>query len=165
MQPVLNSCIGEEDYELAGQYILELARDPANAYAIAMRLTFGDFGKANIMATAWRNDPEFQRLLREAQSNITAMDMLKTKEEFTQDVQDKMSGMSGKIWLETAKFFAELRGFIDKENNGPTFIQNVIQVPMDQGLDEWEKKAAASQRKLQNEARLINGHSVTEEKA
>lgn len=154
------SCISEEDEELAGQFAYELARDPSNAYTIAQKLTFGDFSKSTIMVNVWRNDPAFQHALREAQKAITAFDLLKTKEEFALEVQEKMSGMAGKVWIEAAKFYSELRGFIKKEEVPTTFIQNVMQVPMTTSMDDWEKLASASQRKLQEEARVINGDTI-----
>lgn len=164
MQPEMISCIPEEDYELAAQYAAELARDPTNAYGIAMRLTFGDFSKANMMATTWRGDAVFQKAVREAQSEMTKFDMMKTKDDFILEVQTKMSELNGKLWIETAKFYAELRGFIEKDGGGQTFIQNVIQVPAEVPLDEWERRAAASQAKLQSEAKLINDNTAVKEK-
>lgn len=159
MDDLALSCISAADEELAGHFAYELARDPSNAYAIATRLTYGDFSKALEMVNTWRNDAAFQVALREAQKAITALDMLRSKEEFALEVQDKMGAMTGKMWIEAAKFYADLRGFIKKEEVPTTLIQNVIQVPADMSLDEWERNASASQRKLQDEARVINGDS------
>lgn len=154
------SCITSEDEELAGQYAFELARDPANAYAIAIRLTYGDFAKAMQMTTEWKNDAAFQSAVREAQKTLTKLDLLRTKEEFALEVQEKMGSMTGKLWIEAAKFYSELRGFVKKEEVPTTLIQNVIQVPQDTSLDEWERNASRKQRELQDEARVINGNSA-----
>lgn len=160
METLVPSCIQPQDEELAGQFAYELARDPANAYPIALRLTFGDFNKAMEMANVWKNDPAFQQAVREAQMHMTKFDRLKTKEDFAYEVQEKMSGMSGKIWLETARFFAELRGFVKKDETPQTLIQNVMVVPAEKSVDEWEAEASARQRKLQDEAKIINGDST-----
>ena len=154
------SCISAEDEELAGLYAYELARDPANAYPIAVRLTYGDYGKAFIMANQWKNDPAFQVALREATAALTKFDMLKNKDEFALEVQEKMGSMTGKLWLEAARFYADLRGFIKKEEVPTTLIQNVIQIPADATADDWEKKASRMQRELQEEAKVINGDPV-----
>lgn len=156
MNELALSCIKPDDVDLAGEYAFALARDPANAYGVAMRLTFGDVSKATEMATLWRNDQLFQSAVREAMRNMDENDKLQTKEEFCVEVQEKLSQLSGKVWIEGAKFYAELRGFISKEQAPNTLIQNVIQLPADASADDWEKKAAAQQKKLQDEAKLIN---------
>lgn len=154
------SVIPEEDEELAGQYAYELAKEPADPYPVAMRLVHGDLSKAAVMVNVWRQDPAFQQAVRDAQSAMTKFDRLHTKEDFSIEVQDRMKGMTGKVWIEAAKFYADLRGFIKKEEAPTTLIQNVITVPADSSFDDWEKVAAASQRKLQEEARVINGDST-----
>lgn len=160
MNELALSCIAPEDEELAGQFAYEIARDPSNSYAIAVRLTYGDVPKAIRMTTEWKNDAAFQAAVREAQQALTSFDLLRTKEEFALEVQEKMGAMQGKVWIEAAKFYADLRGFIKKEEVPTTFIQNVIQVPATQSADDWEKQAQAHQRQLQDEAKVINGDPV-----
>lgn len=156
----LLSVISEEDEELAGQYAYELAKEPADPYPVALRLVHGDFSKAAVMVNSWRQDPEFQQALRDAQAAMTKFDRLHTKEDFAIEVQERMKGMSGKVWIEAAKFYADLRGFVKKEEVPTTLIQNVITVPADASFDDWERVAAAAQRKLQDEAKIINGDST-----
>lgn len=153
------SCIAPEDEELAAQYAYELSRDPSNAYAIALRLTYADYGKAVIMSQQWTQDQSFKDALRGNAELLTTSDLLKTEEQFALEVQEKMGTLNGKLWLDCARLYADLRGFVKKEAQQQVFIQNVIEVPATPPLDDWEQEASKRQRQLQQEARTIDGNT------
>lgn len=149
------SCIAPEDEELAGQYIYEIAKDPANAYGIAMRLSCGDYHKATVMNTQWRADPHFQSALRDMQKNMTAGDRLMSKEELALAVQEKMTGLSQKLWLDAARFYADLQGYIKKDTINTNVTTNVMVVPADQDFSSWELSAVQQQQELKDAAKVI----------
>lgn len=137
------------------EFAIAIIKNPNDRAGHATRLCHGDW---NLSAELQRyaETAEFIQYMNEVRKNVSALDKIYSKEDFTIIVQDKMNTFDGELWLRTATFFAKLRGFV---TDAPTVAiqNNVIAIPSAPARDtDWESQSMAHQKALQDEARIIN---------
>lgn len=137
------------------EFAIAIIKNPNDRAGHATRLCNGDW---NLSAQLQRyaETADFIKFMTEIRKNVSALDKIYTKEDFTLIVQDKMNTFDGELWLRTATFFAKLRGFV---TDAPTVAiqNNVIAIPSAPAKDtDWEMQATSHQKALQDEARIIN---------
>lgn len=141
--------------DLLRQLAAAVIKNPTNREAAAIRICGGDLEKMQRLMHA-ATSTTFTELVLQYSNELSPDDHLKNKTEFSIEVQDKMSGMSGKLWLEAAKFYAQLRGFTETASTTVN-VQNVITIPAAPAtLDEWQNGAMQYSDHLQNEAKQID---------
>lgn len=150
--PMRNEAIVTDS--VVAEFAVAVLRDPNNRTQHATRIFAGDWGKA-AQLLQYAETPAFTAVLQQVRMNMSKLDQTYNKEDFVLIVQDKMSTFEGKLWLETAQFYAKLQGFVSEES-AVTINNNVIQVPANQTANVWEGNAVNHQSALQAEARVIN---------
>lgn len=148
--------------EMLADFARELVISPTNKNYVAARIAGGDFVQMSALLERADN-PEFKALVHRLNKETPDSHKLQSKEAFIVEVRDKMSGMHGKMWLDTAKFVAEMCGFIGSGNiGGASLTVNVMQVPATPHTQNeknvWEDRASSYAAQLVQEGKdLSNG--------
>ncbi len=143
-----------EDKQKFVEFWLTMPKDPFKA---ALEIFPENTNRALRIAAEWPKDPEVLEIKEKLLSNAKEgeLSFLPSKTEWAREVwnmsQNKNIDFENKI--KVLKLYADGRGFIEKQSNGPVVNvnQNRVIVVRDLGTDdEWETKAAVQQKALLN---------------
>ncbi|HWT40173.1 MAG TPA: hypothetical protein VN081_02780 [Dongiaceae bacterium] len=137
-------------------------RDQATGYKAALNVRAAypelgwDTGQCMIISEIWQTDPELQREIHTLREERGEVGFSWTKREFLEELKNRVdrSGQD-KDKLTGMRLFADVAGFMPKDA-GPTvnvqtnvgIANNVMRVPTEVPLDEWEIAATRQQDKL-----------------
>lgn len=157
----------QNEGELKLKFAAALLRYPSDAFKAGLEVFGTDTGRALYVASHWINDPivnaEKQRILEDDGE----MFGLPTKADVARKAWDLANAerpMEDKDRLELLKFYASLRGFVEKpkestgEGNTNVIAQNVMIVRDHGSNDEWADKVRRQQEKLLQDANRPVAH-------
>lgn len=141
---------------------LGATRDQATGYRAALNVRAAhpelgwDQGQCMIISEIWQTDPDLQRelhVLREARGEVG---FSWTKREFLEELASRVRlAAMDKDKLAGLRLFADVAGYIDKGPGTQVNVQtnvgianNVMRLPSEVPLDEWEIAATRQQDKL-----------------
>ena len=155
----------EEELRLKKAFAEEILRRPQDAFAIGVRLFFGDASKALIAQRDWINDPIVLEFMQHAQTN--GADAL-SYDGYCKLLLEETRGAQGELKLKYYKLIAEVSGWMNKESNtviiDNTVHSNVMVVrEMSTNPDAWENRCLDSQTKLVQEAKELNAAITIDE--
>ena len=143
----------EEDYKNA--FALEFFRNPSDPFKIACALFPDNTSLALRVANEWPSDPFVLSCL-----DLLTVDAMPTEVDLCGEVWRKMKmTYDPKDFATLAKLYAEIRGFIKKQETAQVNVQvnNKVMVVKDHGTDEeWESKLVRQQTALANGSYSVN---------
>lgn len=137
-------------------------RDQATGYKAALNVRNAhpelgwDTGQCMIISEIWQTDPDLQAELTRIRDERGEIGFAWTKREFLEELKNRVERAAfDKDKLTGMRLFADVAGFMPKDTapqvNVTTNVgiaNNVMRVPMEPTLDEWEATATNQQAKL-----------------
>ena len=143
-----------------------LMRHPKDPFKAALEVFPDNTQKALWAANYWPNDAEVISFKNRIKESSDEFSFLPSKAELAHDIWMRMHGegyVAGKVisigaddYAKLAKLYADVRGFIEKPQttiNTNVVAPKVIEVPVYNNADKWEKDAAKQQTDLLNDSR------------